>query len=165
MDEWVFRAIIGVAGVAVGAILGPWVEHRLARRAVRGRQQREMMEAWLAMTRQKWAHFLAAIMRIQEGRSVKEAATDSIGALKNWMDGNEMVTRYPWEPERVLDKELRGLFEELSSVMTHMLLYTLDVAGSGKGRRDVFIETINGDVGKAETLRKRIIERMDKADL
>ena len=107
MDEWVFRAIIGVAGVAVGAILGPWVEHRLARRAVRGRQQREMMEAWLAMTRQKWAHFLAAIMRIQEGRSVKEAATDSIGALKNWMDGNEMVTRYPWEPERVLDKELR----------------------------------------------------------
>ena len=49
--------------------------------------------------------------------------------------------------------------------MTHMLLYTLDVAGSGKGRRDVFIETINGDVGKAETLRKRIIERMDKADL
>jgi len=124
-----------------------------------------MMEAWLAMTRQKYACFLAGIAVLRQGKRLQEAAIDSIAALNSLIQGNEMVTRYPWEPERVLDKELRGLFEELSSVMTHMLCYTLDVAKSGKGRRDVFIETINGDVRKAETLRKRIIERMDKADL
>ncbi len=164
MEEWALRGLIAIVAAAVGAVLRPWIAQRLTKSAVRGREQREMMEAWLAMTRQKWAHFMAAIVQIRDGKSVQEAATNSIGALKNWMDGNETVTRYPWEAERVLDKRLRALFQDLTDVMNHMLTYTLEAA-KNDGDRESFFATINKDIKGAEALRKAIIEQMAKADL
>ena len=157
---WIGTSLLtGVLGI----VLGPWIRYRIFHSHARSVEQRQMMEAWLDMTRQQSGYFLSAVIQVREGKSVRQAALNCCGALMQWRKDTEAVTRYPWEPVRVVNKKLRELFEELTEVKTHLLLYTTEVANNGRGAG--FVETIQRDVNETERLRKAILEQMAKADL
>ena len=168
MDEWLLRALIAIVasliGAVVGAIIRPILEDKLSRKAASDRDQAEMVDAWLEMARKKWAFSLAAAQMVRNGKTVREAATDSVGALYKWMREEPNVTRFPWEPDRVRHQGLRALFNDLSEVMNGLLLYSIEASKGGVDASS-FDERIMADVKKAEELRKEIVRTMPAAGL
>ena len=151
-------------GVIVGAVLRPVVQDRLSRKADSDRHQRTMINAWLEMTRKKWAFHLATVQLIGKGKPVDTAATDSIGALNNWMQSEPDVTKYPWEPDRVRNTTLRTLFHQLSAEMAGLLNLTLE-ASKGAVSSPSYKEQVMDGIKRAEELRNEIVREMPAAGL
>ena len=168
MDEWLLRGLIAIIAAVIGAVVSsiirPILADKLSRKAASDRGQAEMVNAWLEMTRKKWSFSLGAVKLIEDGKSVKEAATDSVGALYKWMQADPDVTRYPWEPDRVRHQGLRDLFKDLSGVMTGLLTFTLE-ASKGGVTASSFKQRVKDDVERAEELRNEIVRLMPSAGL
>lgn len=153
-----------VTGV-LGIVLGPWIRYRIFRSHARSLEQREMIDYWLSLMRRKCSFPMAAVASIRQGKDPKSAAADAIGAFVQYLKDEGRAGDLPWpfDPERVVNRRLRKLVEELGEETNAAIKATTDLAKTG--RLDGFEESVTSSVNRCERLRRDILVAMKEVGL
>jgi len=148
-----------VLAAIAGAVVGPWIRQTLRRREMQAREQREMIEEWLELSRFKVSHPAVVLMMVDRGEDPQQAARWGLAAFIQ--STQERTVRWPLDPARVRHKMVRQLCHDLNQATNNLTMAMVGLASGGSP--ETFAKVTRDGLDRAQALRETIIEEMVKA--